>query len=244
MAATTTSKRAVFQSIAEHPDIHWPYYRLPDTAYTAADLGALDHDIHRLASAWFKHDAHDDIEKFICWCPLHHLDFEPHDTHSSWHANGQPSDPHPEGEFGRGNYVTLKGSDLSIEANDRGYGVKVGAVAYDPEWFHIRTEHNDRLAGYCERITDPNDELRAGRGELRVGDEGTVRLHLSATESIDVYEPGDVGRYLGETSIYATALVAGDGIDAVTVEPGHEFHHQREVTTEARRVPAAGRQTG
>jgi hypothetical protein len=51
MAATTTSKRAVFQTIAEHPDYQWPYYRLPDTEYTAADLGALEHDVHRLARA-------------------------------------------------------------------------------------------------------------------------------------------------------------------------------------------------
>jgi hypothetical protein len=62
MAATITSKRTVFQSIAEHPDYHWPYYRLPDTEYTATDLGALEHDVHRLASAWFKQDAHDDVE--------------------------------------------------------------------------------------------------------------------------------------------------------------------------------------
>lgn len=51
MALTTTSKRTVFQTIAEHPDYHWPYYRHPDTEYTDADLGALEHDIHRLARA-------------------------------------------------------------------------------------------------------------------------------------------------------------------------------------------------
>ena len=62
MAATTTSKRAVFQTIAEHSDYHWPYYRLPEIEYTATDLGALEHDVHRLASVWFKHDAHDDVE--------------------------------------------------------------------------------------------------------------------------------------------------------------------------------------
>jgi hypothetical protein len=91
MAATTSSKRAVFQTIVEHSDYHWPYYRLPDTEYTAADLGALEHDVHRLASAWFKHDAHDDVEAFICWCPLHHLDFDPHDAHPAWHAQSNRS---------------------------------------------------------------------------------------------------------------------------------------------------------
>ncbi len=47
MTATVTSKRAVFRTIAEHPDYHWPYYRLPETEYTAADLGALEHDLRR-----------------------------------------------------------------------------------------------------------------------------------------------------------------------------------------------------
>jgi hypothetical protein len=41
MAATVDSKRVVFRTIAEHPDYHWPYYQLPDTEYTATDLGAL-----------------------------------------------------------------------------------------------------------------------------------------------------------------------------------------------------------
>lgn len=93
MTATVTSKPAVFRTITEHPDYHWPYYRLPETEYTATDLGALEHDIHRLASAWFKHDAHDDIEAFICWCPLHHLDFDSHDTHPAWHAQSKPVVP-------------------------------------------------------------------------------------------------------------------------------------------------------
>lgn len=54
MAGTIRSKRIVFQTIAEYPDYHWPYYCLPDTEYMAADLGAFEHDVHRLASAWFK----------------------------------------------------------------------------------------------------------------------------------------------------------------------------------------------
>jgi hypothetical protein len=53
MTATIDSKRDIFQTIVEHPDYHWPYYQLPDAEYTAADLGALEHDVHHLASAWF-----------------------------------------------------------------------------------------------------------------------------------------------------------------------------------------------
>ncbi len=36
MPATITSKRAVFQTTADHSEYHWPYYRNPDTEYTTA----------------------------------------------------------------------------------------------------------------------------------------------------------------------------------------------------------------
>lgn len=93
MAATTTSKHTVFQTIAEHPNYYWPYYRLPETEDTATDLDALEHEVHRLASAWFKQEAHDDVEAFICWCPLSHLDFSPYDAHPAWHAQSKPVVP-------------------------------------------------------------------------------------------------------------------------------------------------------
>ncbi|WP_248910002.1 hypothetical protein [Halocatena marina] len=41
MATTTPSKRAVYRIIAEHPNYHWPYYRIPNTECTATDLEAL-----------------------------------------------------------------------------------------------------------------------------------------------------------------------------------------------------------
>lgn len=66
MTATVTSKRTVFRTIAEQSDYYWPYYWLPDTEYTAADLGALEHDVHRLVSVWFKQDTHDDRTPGSC----------------------------------------------------------------------------------------------------------------------------------------------------------------------------------
>jgi hypothetical protein len=93
MAATASSKRAVFQTIADHPDHQCPYYQLSNTEYTAADFGALEHDVHRLASAWFKHEDHDTVEAFICWCPLYPLDFTLHDAHPVWHAQSKPVVP-------------------------------------------------------------------------------------------------------------------------------------------------------
>lgn len=86
MPSTVASKRAVFRTIADHSDYHWPAYRDPATEYTATDLEAFEHDVHRLAGEWFKHEAHDDVEAFLSWCPLHHLDFSPYDNHTSWHV--------------------------------------------------------------------------------------------------------------------------------------------------------------
>lgn len=38
MTATVTSKRTVFRTIAEHPDYHWPYYRLPETSVVSINM--------------------------------------------------------------------------------------------------------------------------------------------------------------------------------------------------------------
>lgn len=158
-----------------------------------------------------------------------------HESYDSWQSNGRPSDNHPAGQFGEGQYMTLPQDSLDVARNNRGYGAKVGAVPYSPEWFHIKTTNNDRLEAYCGRIADENDSLRLGRGEIRLSDEDEVTLHLSITESIEVYEPGDVNRFLGvdlgERALYTTALVdASDDertISAVTVESGREFRHTR-----------------
>lgn len=93
MPSTVVSKRAVFQTIADSSDFYWPYYHDPETEYTSSVLKAFEHDVHRLACEWFKHDADKDVEAFIGWCPLHHLDFSPHDAHPSWHAKTKPAVP-------------------------------------------------------------------------------------------------------------------------------------------------------
>ncbi len=93
MSSTVASKRVVFQTITDASDFYWPYYRDPEIELTSSDLEAFEHDVHRLACEWFKHDAHDDVEAFISWCPLYHLDFSPHDAYPSWHAKTKPAVP-------------------------------------------------------------------------------------------------------------------------------------------------------
>ena len=80
MVATSTSKRAVFRTIADTDEKHWPYYRCPSTEYAADDLDALKHDVSTLAREWFQHDAHEDVETFICTCTLAYFEFASYDA--------------------------------------------------------------------------------------------------------------------------------------------------------------------
>ncbi|WP_152420358.1 transposase [Halococcus thailandensis] len=93
MAATSSSKRAVFQAIADTDEKYWPYYRCPSEEYTADDPDALKHDISTLAREWFRHDAHEDVETFICTCPLAYFEFSSYDTYPDWHAQTKPAVP-------------------------------------------------------------------------------------------------------------------------------------------------------
>jgi IS4 transposase len=93
MVATNSSKRAVFQTIIDTDEKHWPYYRCPSEEYTADDLDALKHDISTLAREWFQHDAHEDVVTFICTCPLAYFEFASYDAFPDWHAQSKPVVP-------------------------------------------------------------------------------------------------------------------------------------------------------
>ena len=93
MVATSASKRAVFQTIAETDEKHWPYYRCPSENYTADDLDALKHDVSTLAHEWFQHDAHDNVEEFISLCPFDYFEFASYDTFPNWHTQSKPVVP-------------------------------------------------------------------------------------------------------------------------------------------------------
>jgi IS605 OrfB family transposase len=153
----------------------------------------------------------------------------------SWNERGCPGN-RPQGQFGDGNYLRLCHCGVTVEENDRGYGVKLGLQPYKPEWFHISAGEYQRE--YLNGIVD--NEYSTGSAEVHLTDGGAAYLHLTVSRDIDVYEPQAVPRYVGvdvvERVIYAAAAVdvdvaeGRDGIDvqSVTMERGREFRHHRE----------------
>jgi len=136
--------------------------------------------------------------------------------------------------FGDGNYFMLDNQQIDIVENDRGYGLKARFIPYKPEWFHITPRpYTER---YLERIVD--GEASIGTAEFRLSDNGDLAVHLPVTWDVEVYEPADVattiGVDIGESVIYAAAVVSPDGVDAVEMEPGREFRHYRERLQEKR----------
>jgi IS605 OrfB family transposase len=130
--------------------------------------------------------------------------------------------------FGDGSYFRLDNQQLSIVENDRGYGLKANFIPYNPEWFHIHTRPYTR--DYVTRIVD--GDASYGTAEFHLHGDGSLRLHLPVSWDVEVYKPADVatrvGVDIGETVLYAAAVVCGDDIAAVEMESGREFRHYRE----------------
>lgn len=155
------------------------------------------------------------------------------ESFEGWRSSGMPGD---RPEFGDGDYLGVRGKDLTLVENDRGYGVKVSFIPYNPVWFHINASsyHRDFLA----RIVDEEDDARAGSAEIH-HDGGELTLHLTLTWDVDVYEPADVsttvGVDLGENVLYAAAVVGSNGVEAVEMESGREYRHTREQIKRSRK---------
>jgi len=153
----------------------------------------------------------------------------------SWDERDRPGD-RPQGEFGDSNYARFCHCGVKIEANNRGYGVKLKLQPYKPEWFHINA--GDYQRDYLKGIVD--GDYSTGSAEVHLTDDGTAFLHLTVSTDIDVYEASEVPRFVGvdvgERVIYAAAAVdAADSQDrddievaGVTMKGGREFRHHRE----------------
>ncbi|ELY86244.1 hypothetical protein [Natrialba taiwanensis] len=82
MVSTPSSRRAVFQRIAQTSYYNWPTYT--DTPlYDRSSTGGLAEDVRILAGVWFEHDAHGSIWEFVCHWPLAYFRFETHDRYES-----------------------------------------------------------------------------------------------------------------------------------------------------------------
>ena len=131
-------------------------------------------------------------------------------------------------------FFMLDNQCLTIERNDRGYGVKANFVPYQPEWFHINP--SPYAEDYLERIVDGDGSI--GTAEFRLSDDGSLALHLPVTWDVEVYEAVEVsttiGVDLGENVIYAAAVVSGENVEAVEMQTGSEFRHYRQRFQEKR----------
>ncbi|WP_228546165.1 RNA-guided endonuclease InsQ/TnpB family protein [Halegenticoccus tardaugens] len=145
---------------------------------------------------------------------------------ASWRSNGYPGN---RPRFGNGDYLRLRGDQLIIEPNDRGFGAKLSLVPYHPEWFHLRI--GDYQREYLQAVVD--GEATTGSAEVHLRDDGTANLHLTVKTDVRVYKPGDLSRWvgvdLGENVLYAAAVVHSDGtVAAVDMESGRESRHYRD----------------
>lgn len=146
-------------------------------------------------------------------------------AYQSYHGRGADGE---RPSFGDGSFFMLDNQQIEIVENGRGYGLKASFIPYKPEWFHINPR--GYVADYLERICDGDGSF--GTAEFRLAEGGSLTLHLPVSWDVEVYEPGDVdttvGVDIGESAIYAAAVVDGDDIAEVTIESGDEFRHYRE----------------
>ena len=137
-------------------------------------------------------------------------------------------------EFDSLPFFMLDTQCLTIERNERGYGVKANFVPYKPEWFHI--DPSPYAEEYLERVVDGGASI--GTAEFRLSDDGSLALHLPVTWEVEVYEAADVsttiGIDIGENVIYAAAVVSGEDVEAVEMQTGREFRHYRQRLQEKR----------
>ncbi|WP_255666347.1 transposase [Haladaptatus sp. DYF46] len=81
VAPTQASLREIFREIAETSYHEWPAYDATPL-YDRSSLGGLEEDIRTVARVWFKHDAHESVEDFVCCLPLTYVEFEAHDRYA------------------------------------------------------------------------------------------------------------------------------------------------------------------
>ncbi len=143
----------------------------------------------------------------------------------SWRERGKPGN---RPRFDDESMLRLSSQDFELQANDRGYGLKTSFIPYNPIWFHVGGgEYQEE---FLERIIE--GEASAGSAELRFHGED-LYCHLTVTWDVEVYQPADIPRWvgvdLGESTLYAAAVVNTDGdVEAVEMESGREFRHHRE----------------
>jgi hypothetical protein len=79
---TLESQRIVFRHIAQLPYYDWPTYD-STPLYDRSSLDAIEEDVRTVSGVWFKHEAHDSVDEFVCRLSLAYFEFSQHDQYSS-----------------------------------------------------------------------------------------------------------------------------------------------------------------
>lgn len=160
------------------------------------------------------------------------------ESFKSWRQRGKPGDS-PDGEFGKGNYLSLRTDDVTVvENDDGGYGLKTSFISYNPVWFRIVDGEYQRE--FLERITTDDDSATAGSAELHLSDSGTLHAHLTVTWDVDTYSVADVNTAVGVDLNDDPLAVAGvwsnaqQSVKDVEFVSGAEYRHHRERMKEAK----------
>jgi len=81
MSSGHISRRTIFRRIARHPHIEWPAYD-STPLYDRSSLGGLEADVRTVSERWFRHDAHESVDGFVCSVPLTYFRFEAQDCYA------------------------------------------------------------------------------------------------------------------------------------------------------------------
>ena len=82
MSSSQRSRRTVFRRIARHSHIEWPAYD-STPLYDRSSLAGLEADVRTVSEQWFRHDAHESVDEFVCSVPLTYFRFETQDRYAS-----------------------------------------------------------------------------------------------------------------------------------------------------------------
>ncbi|WP_137685227.1 transposase [Haloarcula mannanilytica] len=80
MGVNELSHRTVFRRIARRSNVEWPVYN-STPLYDRTSLAGLESDMRTVSEAWFDHESHHSVEKFVCVLPLAYFRFEAHDCY-------------------------------------------------------------------------------------------------------------------------------------------------------------------
>lgn len=148
-----------------------------------------------------------------------------------WSQRGKPGKS-PQGDFGHGSYLGLKGRCVEIVANDRGYGLKASFISRNPVWFHI--DAGDHQRQFLRKIVDEDDDTRAGSAELHLHENGELYCHLTVSWPVETYTVEDVNTTVGvDLNVEPLVAVAvwsevDSAVREVHLESGNEFRHHRQ----------------